>query len=88
MRARDDTASPASPHGGNNPVKIIPNHTIKEGGQVYDAEQEYDVDHDLGVFFVRNGWATSPEYEYPAPAATTHDLQPHSTKHTVTSTEG
>lgn len=62
---------------------------VKEDGQVYEQDQEYDVERDLGVFFVRNGWATSPEYEYPVPTAPdSHDIQPDSARHSMTSTEG
>lgn len=71
-------------------MKITPNHTIKDNGQVFQPDTEYEVDRDTGVLYVRNGWATSPEYKWPPTEQTpaVHDLQPHSTRHTLTSTEG
>jgi hypothetical protein len=70
-------------------VRIIPKGTIKEDGQVYNAGEEYEVDDDIGRYFVKVGWAKSPDYkpDVPPSGPTEVNIQPHSTSHSVSSPE-
>lgn len=70
-------------------MKIIPVRVIKDGGQQYAPDLEYEVSDQVGQRLVILGWATSPDY-VPAdvePAPASIDLAPHSVRHATTATE-
>lgn len=70
-------------------MKIIPKSVVKDGGQVYEPDVDYDVDDEVGRRFVILGWATSPDYSpagVPATPASV-DLAPDSVRHSTAATE-
>ena len=70
-------------------MQIIPTSVIKDGGQVYQPDTEYDVDEEVGRRFVAFGWATSPEYTPAGVQATpaVADVDATSVSHTSAATE-
>ena len=70
-------------------IRIIPNQLFRDGNITYSPNKEYDVDRDNGVYFVRCGWAASPDYTPPSgssqPAVV--DIQPNNIIHSTMVTE-
>jgi hypothetical protein len=61
---------------------------IKDGGEVYQPDTEYDVDDEVGRRFVILGWATSPDYTAGgASSDTTANVAPNSVRHTTAGAE-
>ncbi|HEV2927279.1 MAG TPA: hypothetical protein VGW74_01190 [Propionibacteriaceae bacterium] len=69
-------------------MKINPTQRFRDGRTTYEPGTEYDVPDMDGAYFVRNGWATSPDYTPPGvEPAPTVDVQPDSVAHKATSKE-
>jgi hypothetical protein len=65
-------------------VKIKPAQRFRDGNTTYDPGTEYEVDDVDGAYFVRSGWAASPDYTPPGatpPVAAAADVQPDSVTH-------
>jgi hypothetical protein len=46
---------------------IIPRHTIKEGGEVYEPGQSYEVAAEVAYYFRKMGWVENGEQPSTAP---------------------
>lgn len=70
-------------------MKITPTQRFRDGRDTYEPGEEYEVPDMDGAFFVRNGWATSPNYTPPGvePAPAVTGIQPDSARHVTKSTE-
>ena len=58
-------------------MKITPNQVFLHGEDRYEPDTEYDVSEADGVYFVRNGWAASPELDEPGSTPVAADLDVH-----------
>jgi hypothetical protein len=57
--------------------QIIPRHTIREGGEVYEPGKPYDVSPELAFYFRKMGWVEDGEQPSTAPVA----LEVHDSTH-------
>jgi hypothetical protein len=66
-------------------MKINPAQRFRDGSTTYDPGEEYEVADVDGAYFVRSGWATSPDYTPPGatppPVAAAAAVAPDSVTH-------
>lgn len=69
-------------------MRIIPMQRFRDGRNTFEVGEEYAVPDADAVYYVRSGWAASPDYTAPDVAApTTVDLVPDSASHNPTATQ-
>jgi hypothetical protein len=70
-------------------VLFVPNQRVRHYTVTYEKDTEYQIERDLAVYFVMNGWGSSPGITSPSlvPPPAVVEIQPDSVTHGVTSGE-
>jgi hypothetical protein len=69
-------------------VKFTPTRRFRDGANTYEPGTEYEAADIEAAYFVRSGWAVSPDYTPPGVApAPAVDVRPDSVTHRATTKE-